>query len=279
MREYRVVKAADIKIGDREIRPDDTGLPELWADISANGLQDPLLVDANLNLIDGLRRLKTFAADADVDVVVTDTYLDTLEVMKLSKDKPFSRPWDARRIWDFHVSTGDQRNLHHHQTSKAGIPKRKLKEVAETKSSLDNSITRRLISELAGVPQAVIQAALFLYARAYDPNKESNPELRALAQELAVKMDAGYNVYSARHDFEKARSRTKGNIVSEAEQRKILRSSTSSVSVLSRVLNDFGEINNRITKDEAEAAYKVLYQGRSDLVHILKKLKERIERG
>ncbi len=282
MREYRVVKVSEINIGDREIRPHDTGLPELWADISKNGLQDPLLVDVNLHLIDGLRRLKTFSPDAEVDVVISDTYIDTLELVKLGKGKPFTRPWDARRIWDFHVATTEQRVRHHHQTSKTGVPKRKIKEVslsAKRRSSSDNSISRKLIAELAGVPQAMIQAAIFLYSRAYGVIEEPNPELKALAQELAGKMDAGYNIYSARHDFEKVRNRNKGNIASEAEQRKVLTSASSSVAALSRVFDDFAEINTRITKEEAQAAYKVFAQGRTDLIRILKKLKERIERS
>lgn len=279
MREYRVVKVSEIKIGDREIRLDDTELADLTADIRQRGLQVPILVDSDLNLIDGLRRLQSLSPNFDVDVVVSDEYVETLEIMRLNKKGPFRRAWDMRRVWDFHLATTKQRKENHYfRVTEGNRRKRKnLLDIAGEKKP--HSLSRQILGELSGMPAAEIQAGMYIFSRAYGLIKEPDPEILALTRELVAKIDAGYNIYSARYEVEQLKNRDKGSISTEADQRKVLQRAASSAKVLTGVFKDFATINNGITKEEAEEYLKTLWNARTDFQIIIRKLKERIDRS
>lgn len=280
MREYRVVRVADIKVGDREIRPNDTELPDLVSDVRKRGLQVPVLVDPDLNLFDGLRRLQAFAPGDEIDVVVSDNYIDTLELLKLSNIGPFLKAWDMRRLWDFHVVTTAQRR-HNHFVRKAEGNSKKQRGLAAASGDKykTTSISRTLLAEVSGMPGATIQAGLYIYSRAYGLIEEHDPQILAMSKELVGKIDAGYNVYRARHEIRLAQLADRGSIVTESEQRKVLRSSASSARVLTQIFKDFASINSGITAEEAKEFYRALMQARTDFLVITKKLKERIAKG
>jgi hypothetical protein len=281
MREYRVVKVADINIGTRYLDPEDHDVKTLCDDIHKNGMHDPVLVDDEMNLIDGLRRLQAFGPTDKIDVVVTDDYIDTFEVMKLQVGKPFTRKWTPRRTWDFHVATLPQRKLHHYTRvmDKYGKPKAARSMLDAFGGTKSNSISRDLIGTFAGQPGSWVQAVIYVYSRAYGHIVEPSLELLDLATELVKKMDAGYNVWTARNDYEKARRRNKGRISSEKDQRSTLRRSAASAASLSRVLGDISAINAGITVEEASEYLRAFTQARTDFVAINSLLKERIRKG
>ena len=281
MREYRIVKVADIKIGDRYLDSEDHELAALCDDIRKNGLKDPVLVDDELNLIDGLRRLQALGPTDKIDVVVTDDYVDTFEVMKLQVGKPFTKKWTPRRAWDFHISTMEQRKFHHYTRvmDKHGRPKERRSMLDVFGGTKSNSISRDLMGIFAGQPGSWVQAIIYVYSRAYGHIVEPNLELHDLAKELVKKMDAGYNVWTARNDYEKARRRGLGRITSESEQRQTLKRSAASAASLSRVIKDISVINAGITVEEAAEYLRAFTQARTDFVTINSLLKERIRKG
>jgi hypothetical protein len=245
-------------------------------------MQDPILVDDELKLIDGLRRLQAFGPDDLVDVVVSDDYIDTMQLMLLSVGKPFTRKWTARRAWEFHVSVLAQRKFHHYDRvmDKNGKPRERRSIVSSMglDRSKSNSISRELNGKLAGQPGSWVQAVTFLYGRAYGHVVEPDPGLQKLAVELVRKMDEGYNVWSARGEFLTAAKANKSRITSAKEQRQVLRRSVASAASLSNVLADVAVINPGITKDEANEWLRAFTKLRTDAVRMTRLLKERISK-
>lgn len=278
MREYRVVAVSEIDIGDRAIRPDDKELEHLVADIKANGMKTPILVDEEMKLIDGLRRIQAHGPNDLVDVVVTDDYIDTMQIMKLNRTGEFRRDWDMRRAWDFHNATTRQRVENHYEQVKKGARKRGAGLTGAMGSAKSNSISRDLIGEISGIQSAAIQAGLYVYARAYGMVGGTEPRIVDFCRELVAKMDDGYSPYAARHDLKKIQKRGEATIVTESEQRKVLRGASASAAALARVFSDFGSISNGITVEEAEGFYSTLMRTRTELFTITKKLSERIGR-
>ena len=285
MREYRTVKVSDINVGERFIDPLDVELPELVADIKKVGLQVPVLVDDQLNLFDGLRRLQAFKPDDTIDVVVSSDYVTTMEIMLADKDRPLTRAWTTRRLWDFHRDTTSQRKSHHARSAVGSLPRTKAayRPVPQTIYAALGmpkkvSLSRDLVAKISNIHQAEVQAALFLYARAYGMS-EAEPGLQPLAVDLVKDLDQGGNVYTARHTYEKARRERKPNIVTEKEQRQVLRSASATAVSASRIIADVSEINKGISVEEAQMWLKGFSQARAEYYDIIKKLKERIKRG
>lgn len=283
MREYRVVKVSEIDIGDRLLDPEDDFKP-LCDDIRKNGMHDPILVDTDLKLIDGLRRLQAFKKHDDVDVVITDDYVDTMEIMLLSVGKPFTVPWTPRRTWDFHIATMPQRKLHHYiRVLNANGKKKEFQRLDRALPNIgpmpSNSISRDLMAKFSGHPGSWVQAVIYLYGRATGETVEPDADLRSLAVDLVKKLDAGYNVWTARNDYEKARRRTTGHISKASEQRQILSSSASTASSLVKVLRDFAEVHKNISRQDAEEYRRVFTQLRSELHVMNTKLTERIKKA
>lgn len=286
MREYRTVKIADINTGDRFIDPGDDELPKLVADIKAHGLQTPILVDQDLTLIDGLRRMEAYKPGDEVDVVVTDSYVDTLEVMLKDKDNPFTRHWTTRRIWDMHRSTEKQRwnnhhnavrlNLNHFKGKTPPLPKT-IRDLLGTTKKV--SLSRDVIALLSGYTASALQTVHYIYARAYGLKGELTPELQALASDLVKRLDQGYNVYSARGEWNRAATTLKPRIVSESEQRQILRNAALSASSTGKIVTDVNEINDDISVEEAATWLRAFVQARSDYYSVIKKLRERVRKG
>jgi len=289
MKEYRVVRAADVDVGDRYIDPNDADLDGLIRDIRDNGLTVPILVDDKLRLIDGLRRLQAFKPDTEIDVVVTDDYLDTAEILLRDKDLPGTRTWTPRRVWDLHLVTTEQRKRNHSNSKrhnmKWGISKDGRARLRERTlqtvlgKEMAHSVSRAMFVRLSGLPASAIQIITFLYGRAYGETVVA-PELQEFALQLVNRIDNGYNIWSAQKEYDELRGlHGQPGIVSEKEQRQVLRNSASSAMATARIVKDVGDIDSGITVEEAEQWLLSFTQARSDYFAICKRLKERIRKG
>lgn len=287
MREYRTVRVADINVGDRFLDPADLELADLVQEIQTEGLLTPIMVDPQLNLIDGLRRLAAYKPNDEVDVVISHDYIETLELMIRDKDNPGVRfPWTPRRTWDFHHVTTGQRKAHQHVVVRSSLPRYKGKKVRTPDSILRfigktsrNSMSREVIEKLSGYSVSAIQTILFLYGKVAGINPEPNPMLLALADDLVKAMDTGFNVYSAKTAYRKAQMTERLNVTSEKDQRQILRNAATSTMTTAGIVTQVADISDGITIEEAEAWLATFMQARADYWHIVRKLKERITRG
>lgn len=289
MREYRTVKIADIDTGDRFIDPGDDELPDLVADIKAHGLQTPILVDRNLALIDGLRRMEAFKPDSEVDVVVSDNYIDTLEVMIKDRSNPFTRSWTTRRVWDFHQATTKQRtenhhnavrlNMHHFKGKKSQNLPRTLSDLLGVNKRKRVSLSRDAVGKISGYAPSAVQVITHLYAKAQNLSGELSPDRHAFAVDLVKRLDQGLNIYTARVAWEKTSERRQPQISSRSEQQQILRNAAIAASTTGKILTDITGISDDISVEEAEGWLRSFTQARSDYYTICKKLRERIQKG
>lgn len=278
MREYRVVRAGDV-VTERLLDPADEGLDNLYANMLKVGMQDPILVDENLHLIDGRRRLGYFQPDEMIDVVISDHYDDTLQIMTLQKGKPFTSTWSARRFWDYYEGVRAQRDRRIREYLDSQRGRKRSDNYGKKLPRSKRDLTRSQMSTFTGRASTWIQAVIFLYARGLKLTQAETPELQQLTVELVKKMDAGYNPYSARHDYEKAKQTASGAITSASEQRQILKRGSAAGNALTRVLTDFATINDGISVAEAEEFLRSFQKVRTDITVITNRLKERIRKG
>ena len=287
MREYRTVRVADINTGDRFLDPADLELADLVEEIQTEGLLTPILVDSQLNLIDGLRRLEAYKPDDDVDVVISLDYIETLELMIRDRNNPRTRPWTPRRVWDFHYAATEQRKAHQHAVVTSSLPRNKSKNKTRTPDSIfkfigkskRNSLSREVLEKLSGYSVSALQTLIMLYSKVAGVTPEPNPRLLDLAGDLVKAMDAGYNVYSAKTAYHKAQRENLLNVTSEREQRQILRNAAASTTTTAGIVTQVADISDGITTEEAQAWLATFTQARADYWQIIKKLKERIARG
>jgi hypothetical protein len=152
-----------------------------------------------------------------------------------------------------------------------------IRDVLQTRKKV--SLSRDAMATLSGYTGSAIQTVTYLYSRALGHHPELDEQSVALASDLVKRMEQGYNVYSARGEWDKARGVHQPRISSESEQRQILRNAAISSSATGKILADVTDINDDITVEEATAWLRSFVQARADFFTISKKLKERIRKG
>src|ERR1044072_2706580 len=166
MLRMKTVKAAEINTASRLLSPNDTGIKDLVHDISRNGLQVAILVDEDMNLIDGFRRLTAMLAldRDDIPVVISDSFEYSLTYLKQRVDDPIRREFDARRIWDLHQALTRQResftekSMGQRPDSKTKVPT--LRDILPETSRRKNK-TRAAMAAVTKRSEHWIQSALF----------------------------------------------------------------------------------------------------------------------
>ena len=141
-------------VTDRKLEPGDD-CQDLVADIKTNGLRHPILVDENLRLLDGLRRLQAFKESNEVPVVISDNIPDTMAYLKQVEHQ--AKPG---RVWRL-FSDLDEQRARYWVTSRRGRGHGR-GGINKKHRSTD---TRYLIADAFGVSDHWTQAVLFLYGR------------------------------------------------------------------------------------------------------------------
>lgn len=281
MLRMKTVKAAEIHTAGRLLSPNDTGIKDLVHDISQNGLQVAILVDENMNLIDGFRRLTAMLAldRDDIPVVISDSFEYSLTYLRQRADDPLRREFDARRIWDLHQALTKQRE-NFTGTSKGQRPDRKIKaptlrDILPETSRRKNK-TRAAMAAVTKRSEHWIQSALFLYGRAEGVIPESE-EWLPLAHDLAKRMDEGLNPYTAQGEWHKARGMVRATST-KSQQLLALNGAIHSMSGIMQSLAEIGVIHDGITKEQAAKYAAELRKTRTAIFQTIRRLEERIKR-
>jgi ParB-like nuclease family protein len=261
MREYLVARAGDLKIPEnRSIRSE--GLDELVADICAHGMQTPILVDKDMNVIDGVRRLHCFSSEELVDVVTTDDYDDLFDILAKARDE-WQLPFTPRRIYELHQALKplsiQSRQINVVDAIRDRYAGKKRRE------GVRHGLTRMQMARVSGVSEHTIQVIVFIYARASGEIYEHNPENSYLAESFVTEIDAGtMSPHTAYRLYRTGTSTGPRTTLSAGEQRKAMSSVSQSLNALMRTLRDIGPIAAGITPEERKDWVRTLRTASND---------------
>lgn len=267
MKQYIEIKNLAI---DRDLDQVDD-LSDLTKSIKKLGLQVPILVNPQLELVDGLRRVRALQqlGEEFVDSVVVQD-LDEL-VKFLSESRLNGNGWrkpTPRRIWHLHRSSALYlvRRLYENRQRFKGLP---------AHSKLDSPLpaARMMLANALGYPsESYFGASVAMYNIAIDQDDPRQP----LASELVAKVDAEeFSIYAARQRLERE-VRFQGNSLSPGEQRTILQNLVHNLAGMVKSTQNMGTISSRIPKRELEAYLKDLKDLRNQLYAFVRTFEKEI---
>ena len=261
MREYLVTRAGDLKIPeDRSIRSE--GLDELVADIKARGMQTPILVDKDMNVVDGVRRLHYYSPDEQVDVVRTDDYDDLFDILDKARDE-WQLPYTPRRIYELHQALKPL-SLESRNGNVANANRKRLAG-EKRRAGVRHGLTRKQMARVSGISEHTIQVVVFIYARASGEIYEHNPENSYLAESFVTEIDAGtMSPHTAYRLYRTAASTGPRTTLSASEQRRAMSSVNQSLNALMRTLRDIGPIAAAVTPAERKDWVRTLRTASND---------------
>lgn len=272
----KVVKVPILNIVDdfRELTPGDD-LSELMKNISAIGMKQPIIIDDQGNLIDGLRRLRAAASLGweEVPAVVTSTFDESMAVLaKTVKHGTLALAATPRRAWELFRDTYEQQKVRSTEMRKrrTGLPKN-----APTMEPLPRS--RSMLNEAMGFGpgEAMVASSTWLY-KFIESN--TNPQWTEQLAGIQRKLDAGgWTVYEARGAIDRLRKGDlSGDILSLNDQRDALASALSQLSGFAKAVTRIGEINPAMNQEELKLYIKGFEQGKRDLQRFVNSLRKRV---
>jgi hypothetical protein len=251
---------------DRTVAPDDD-LTELTQSIDKTGLQVPILLTQDLELVDGLRRLEAVRrlGHSTVEAVVTYMYpmaCDALE--EAVKHGLHAKPLTGRRIWEIYTKMQPLLYI-----------TRSFYQRGRAKGSKVRSAGGRLfLAKALGMNSQSLLQAITQVHRATEVAETS-----AKATEAIRLIEAGEMTYYQATDYLTKKVGLHGDVVNPTAQRETLDAAATSMSVLVRALGRLGPLHKKLPKEEVEAKIAELAYARARLTKAIKLLtKENNER-
>jgi hypothetical protein len=257
----------------RAITPDDN-LDELVEDIRQHGLKVPLLVDIDLNLIDGLRRyhalykIRAGRPDYVVPVVVSTSLEDTcVWIAKTIKQGTLARPVTPLRAWQTFQDTYKQQKERSLRLRKRRTSPAPTGEVIRSRTLLNEALG-------LGNGEAVLAAATWIY-KTFETEKD--PVLVPRYAEIRRRLEAKeISLYEARGAVTRASTNDlNGDIVGLNEQRNALAVALTQVSGMVKGTDHIGEINPAISQAELQVYLKGFRDAQRGLHRFIKNLQKR----
>lgn len=258
-------------VNSRELRPDDD-LTKLSISLRSGGegQQRPIIVDEDMNLIDGLRRVEALRLlkKTHASAVVTTTFEDTCAVLdKTRKHGYLSRPVTPLRVWEIFNATYKQQ--------KERGARLRARPGPERAAGLEIR-SRAMLGEALGFHgEGILAAATQLYKSLLtntDPSK-----VEALA-DIRRRMEAGLlSVYSARGAISRLEKGIflNGDIVGVADQRQALAAAVSQLNGVARGLSRIGPLGPDFTEAELQMYLKSFEDGKRHLQRFVNGLRKR----
>lgn len=237
--------------------------------IARNGLQVPVLVDANYQLIDGLRRMA--AAEAlgvpEITVTVARTYDDAVEALAEAHDPAgaYLLPLTSERIWQITESIRPlMRARIRHATGPRG---------SRTRQARDKNYARGVLAKALHVPsESYISNITFLYLR-----KGREGDEGAFVRLAIKKMEAGeWTPYTAKGNYDRWRAE-RSQTADEGLQRTVLSRATANLIGTVRPISDVGALHHGLSDDELFAWERSLSQVRTVITKVINKINKELE--
>jgi hypothetical protein len=239
--------------------------------IARNGLQVPVLVDANYQLIDGLRRMRA-AQDlgvSDITVTVSHTYDESVEALAQAHatEAVLRLPLSSERIWEISQSTRDQMLQRVRDLGLAAARKQ-----YTGKGRGHNHARNSLTKALRLSSPAYISDICFFYSRV---NEEG--VVGAFARNAVRKMESGeWSPYAAKGAFDRWR-KEQAKISDEDTQRGILARATVNLLGIARPVSEVGALHHALTEEELFMWEQQLGQVRTILTLTINKIRNERE--
>lgn len=252
---------------DRDLDPGDD-ISVLTKHINDSGLQVPILVDHNLNLIDGLRRLEAVRSlgHTTIEVNVTSMYPQACMWLKQAREHGTeARPLVPQRIWEIYRQLAPLMNItrsHAQRGRKKGQP---------PKIGLGG---RPALVDALGLPsESPLQAITQVYRAA----EEDPTERGDRAREAVVRVnDGSMTIYSA-VDHMRMTKGLYGEVVSVHAQRVAFKSLVANLNGLGHGMDQLGQLNPSLTTREIEDWLRSLKTSRRRLATFIHLVEEEIK--
>jgi hypothetical protein len=258
--------AIDEIIVDRALGPDDD-LTDLTQSIDKDGIQVPILLTQDLELIDGLRRLEALRSlgHTTTEAVVTYMYPMAAENLEAAvKHGLHAKPLTGTRIWEIYSK---MQPLLYITRSFYQRGKRK-------GTQLRSAGGRVVLAKALGMRSASLLQVITQVHRAVEV-----PETAAKATEAIKLIEAGEMTYYQGVDFLTKKAGLQGDVVNAAAQLETLDAAATSMNALVRALGRLGPLHKKVPKEEVEAKIAELAYARAKLTKTIKLLtKENTER-
>lgn len=241
------------------------------ASIDKMGLKFPIVVDADMELIDGLRRYEAMQKLGwdRVPVIICATLEESCEAIAKSV-KNRQTPVTPLRGWELFLALGEQ-------TKERSTRLRQRRTGMKRTELLDTATRSRvLISEALGYKgEAFIAAATIVY-KAFTSN--TDPSKKDGLADIRRKLEAGeLSLYETRGAIERlGKVDMSGDIVDINQQRNALSSALSQLTGLTKGTTRIGELNPDINQAELKLYIKGFEDGRRDLQRFINSLKKRV---
>lgn len=271
------MEVREIHTGERSLDADDD-LSGLVEHIRKYGQKRPVLVDAEMNLIDGYRRMMAQriiqSGDPKVHVIMSDNLEDSCEVLNknrlyVEKLPQLARPLMPKRIWEIYMSLYRQmlERRARIRARRTGMAR------SETLPLLPRS--RNMIAEAMGFQgEGALAVATALY-RTF--TADTTPERHEGLAAIRAKVESGeMTMYEAKGAVDRlGKSDLGGDIVSVQGQRDALSTAVAQLAGTVNGLTRIGEINSGITVAEIKMYVKGLEDAKRELQRFVQSLRKR----
>jgi ParB-like nuclease family protein len=257
---------------DRKLEPDDdiSESTLAWEIRKSGGLEVPILVDGNYNLIDGLRRLEALRAlgHTKVEVTATSMFPVACEHIKRAREHGVGAvPLSPRRIWEIHQALKPvlTATKSHFMTGR--------RKGTGAKGSAGG---RPLLAMALGLgSESVLQAVTQVYRTAAN---EGNSEKGKRAKEAIRMLEAGETTVYGAVAFMTSNQGLKGNLRKYHEQKDVLDNAIASMRGIIRGLQDLGPLDPRFPLQEAQTKLKDLARIRGQFYRFIRTYDEEIKK-
>ena len=258
--ERKFVRLADIIIDRKLVAGDD--ISGLAKHIQATGLEVPVLLTDEMELIDGLRRLEAVRSSGAtvIEAFIVSKYSDACSVLALATSfRVEAQELTPLRIWQLSQFA---RELAERERSEALTGRRKGSPSRGRSKEQKDHRRKELSTALGFKSQGRVQAICYVYrAATYDKSARGD-----LARELLPQLEAGASPYILA-EMVSGRDTRKlyGDIVKASEQRESLRIAVSELNGIARGLLAIGPPNPSLSREEVEQYVKGLVDARTKI--------------
>lgn len=239
-------------------------LTDLTNSIQEIGLQRPITLTQDLDLIDGLRRIEAYRrlGQTHIEAVVTYMYPRACESIQRTREHGLhALPLTGERIWEVYKAIHPLLMITRSHYSR-GVPKGK---------KTPSSGGRPLLTRALGIKSEALLQAITQVHRAL-----SNPDLSARAQEAIALIKEGKLSYYGAVPFLTKQNGLTGNVVAPSEQREMLSNAATTLRATMKAMEQLGPLHKRLTSEEVNVRITELAQSRTKLNKLIKSLQEEI---
>ncbi len=246
----------------RQLNPGDD-ISALMQSINDEGLQVPILIDMENNLIDGLRRLEATRklGQTQIQAVSTFLYPKACEAIKEAREHgKHAAPLTGQRIWEIYEAmlVLMRKTLAHYRLGRArGLPSR------------HRTGGGHLLARALGVSS---EDRIRKISKFYRMLNDKDPAIRKKAGEALVMIEKGLLTYHGGLELVLKPQGLSGDIKSAPDQAKALEASALAISSATRVLSRLGPLHKNLSREDAERNLAELRKARGEMSKILKLL-------